>query len=135
MTGLEILVGVLLLGVALSIALYWASYFRGGGVRVVEADWYRRFQDAFVAADVWLAVAAIIAAVGLLTGLGFGHDFALVAASALIFLALLDVAFNARNGLYALVRSSGAMRVELFINVYALVLGAAILVLGLAQAL
>ncbi len=88
------LFAILLLGVVLSVTFHWVSYHRGGAIAGVGAERYRHFHDAFIAADAWLAVAAAIGAVGLIAGQRYGPVFALLAGSALIFLAPLDIVFE-----------------------------------------
>ena len=44
----------------------------------------------------------------------------LLAASAGIFLGLMDVTYNVQHGLYGLVRTSSAMRTEVLLNVISL---------------
>jgi hypothetical protein len=70
-----------------------------------------------------MSVCSVVAAVGLLTGAGYGPAFGLLAAGSLIFLGLLDVSFNLENGLYRRLPASGQMWAELVINVWSLGLG------------
>ena len=88
---------VLLIGTAVGLIYYWVDFYMKGRVQAVDEDWYIRFQKAFTVADLWTAVCAIIGAIGLLTGQAFGALFAVIAASSLIFLGLMDVTFNIQN--------------------------------------
>jgi hypothetical protein len=114
---MEVVLAVLLGAVPVGLAGYWITFYRGGEVHVVEDEGYLAFQRAFPVADGWLAVCAAIAAAGLLLDEPFGLVFMLLAASAGIFLGLMDVTYNTQHGLYRLARTSGAMRVEVLINV------------------
>jgi hypothetical protein len=114
---------VLLLGTAVVTVAYWVDFFRRGSVQAEQEEWYLRFERAFPAADAWMSACCVVAAVGLLTGSGYGVAFGLLAGSALIFLGLLDVSFNAENGLYRRLPASGPMWAELVINVWSLGLG------------
>jgi hypothetical protein len=119
---------VLLIGTAIGLIYYWIDFYIRGGVQVVNEEWYIRFEKAFPAADLWTAACALVGAIGLLTGQTYGLLFALLTASSLIFLGLVDVTFNIQNNLYRLVATSGQMKFELFINLWTLGLGIALIV-------
>ena len=119
---------VLLIGTAIVCIYYWVDFYITGGVHVIKDDWYMRFQNAFPAADLWMSVCAIVGAIGLLTGQTYGLLFTLLAASSLIFLGLMDVTFNIQNKLYRLVATSGQMKFEVFLNIYALGFGIALII-------
>ena len=123
-----ITLSVLLIGTAIGLIYYWIDFYVRGGVQVVNEDWYARFQKAFPAADLWTAACALVGAIGLLAGQTYGLLFALLTASSLIFLGLMDVTFSIQNNLYRLVCASGQMKFELFINLWTLGLGLALIV-------
>jgi hypothetical protein len=114
---------VLLLLIPVSMTYYWVEFYVKGEVQVVNDESYIKFQKAFVAADSWAAICAIVGAIGLLSGQTYGMIFALITGSSLIFLGLMDVAFNIQNNLYRLLRSSGEMKLELLLNLFSLGLG------------
>jgi hypothetical protein len=118
----RILSGLLLLGAAVTIA-YWVNYFVAGDVRVVPDLWYSAFEDAFPVADGWMCICMIAAGVGFLRGKRSAPLFGLMAASALLYLAAMDITFNVERGLYRLLPASGAMVTEAVINVASLALG------------
>ena len=120
---MDTLLGALFVVTAVVTVAYWVDFFVRGTVHVVEEDWYIRFQRAFPAADGWTAACSLVAGIGLLTGSDVGTAFGLVAGGALVFLGLMDVLFNLRNGLYRLLPGSGAMWAEVVINVWVLGLG------------
>lgn len=122
-----ITMSVLLIGTAAGVIYYWADFYIRGGVHVVEDDWYLKFERAFPPADLWMAACAIVSAIGLLTDHSYGLPFALLTASSLIFLALMDITFNIQNGLYRLVRTSSQMKFELLINIWTLGFGIALI--------
>ena len=124
-----ITLSVLLIGTAIGLTYYWVDFYIKRGVQVVNEDWYVRFQKAFTIADLWAAVSALVGAIGLLSGQAYGLLFALIAAASLIFLGLMDVAFNIQNNLYRLVGTSSQMKFEVFINLWTLGLGIATIVL------
>lgn len=123
-----ITLSVLLIGTAIGLIYYWIDFYVRGGVQVVNEDWYVRFQKAFPTADLWTAACALVGAIGLLAGQTYGLLFALLTASSLIFLGLMDVTFNIQNNLYRLVGTSSQMKFELFINLWTLGLGIALIV-------
>jgi hypothetical protein len=118
----RILGSLLLLGAAVTIA-YWANYFVAGDVRVVPDLWYSAFEDAFPVADAWMSVCLIGAGIGFWRGKRSAPFFGLMAGSALLYLAALDITFNVERGLYALLPASGAMVTEAVINMASLALG------------
>ena len=124
---MDTVLAVLLLLTAVVTVAYWVDFFWHGSVNVVEEEWYIRFEQAFPAADGFMSVCAVVAAIGLLTGHGYGVALALVTGGALLFLGLMDVTFNLVNGLYAYLRASWSMRAELVINLWCLGLGAVLL--------
>lgn len=117
----------LMIVTAIGVVLYWLDFFFHRGVQVLDEDWYVRFERAFPPADLWMSACLVAGAVGLLTEKPYGLVFALVAAGGLIFLALMDITFAVQNGLYRLSRTSGQMKFEVFINLWTLGLGVALI--------
>jgi len=113
---------LLLLGAVVTIA-YWVNYFIAGDVRVVPDLWYRAFEDAFPVADGWMSACMIAGGVGFWRGKPSAPLFGLMAGSALIYLAAMDITFNVERGLYRLLPASGPMVTEAIINAASLVLG------------
>ena len=125
---MDVVLAVLLAAVPVVMAGYWISFYRGGEVHTVEDECYLAFQRAFPVANGWLAVCAATSAAGLLLDELFGLVFMLPTASAGIFLGLMDVTWNVQHGLYRLAGTSGAMRVEVVLNVFALGFGAFLII-------
>lgn len=126
---MKILAALLILGAAVTLA-YWANYFIAGDVRVLPDYWYSAFEDSFPAADGWMALCMLLAGIGLWRGTASGARFGLMASSALIYLAAMDITFNIEHGLYALLPKSGPMLTETSINASSLGLGVATLVMS-----
>lgn len=118
----RILGSLLLLGAAVTIA-YWVNYFVAGDVRVVPDLWYSAFEEAFPVADAWMSLCLIGAGIGFWRGKRSAPLFGLMAGSALLYLAALDITFNIERGLYGLLPASRAMVTEAVINVASLALG------------
>jgi len=125
---MTVFIAVLLIGSAVFVIYYWADFYIRGAVHVVKKDWYIKFQRAFPPADLWMSACAIVGAIGLLTGQAYGLVFTLLAASSMIFLALMDITFNVQNNLYSLVSTSGQMKLELSINICTLALGIGLMI-------
>jgi hypothetical protein len=114
---------LLILGAAVT-AYYWYSYFTGGDVMVSHERWYTAFESSFPAADGWMALCMAVAGVGLWRGDAWSGRAGLLAGSALIYLAAMDVTFDVENNMYALAAANDAMKFEIFINLTTLALGA-----------
>jgi hypothetical protein len=119
---IRFLSALLVLG-ALVTAFYWWSYFTGGDVMVTHEGWYTSFESSFPVADGWMALCMFVAGIGLWSGKAWGARAGLLAGSALIYLAAMDITFNIENGLYTLAVHSDAMQFEVFINASTLILG------------
>ncbi len=126
---MRILASLLILGAVVT-AAYWLNYYIAGDVRVLPDVWYTYFEDAFVVADGWMALTMLLAGIGLWRGTRAGALFGLMAGSALLYLAGMDITFNVEHGLYALLPKSGAMLTEAWINASSLGLGIATLIMS-----
>jgi hypothetical protein len=115
--------GALLIAGAIVTALYWWSYFSGGDVMASHERWYTAFESSFPAADGWMALCMAAAGFGFLTNPDRAQPLGLMAGSALIYLAAMDITFNVENGMYALAASNSAMQFEVFINATSALLG------------
>ncbi len=120
-----ILAGFLLL-TALFTLYFWLDFFLLGGVRILDTEVYLAFENAFPAADAWMAASCLIAGVALLRKSPLALLFGLAAGSALIFLGLMDVLFNIQQGIYAL--GTPEVILEIVINVYGLAFGSFLLI-------
>lgn len=121
--GDRVLAALLVVGAAVT-AFYWWSYFTGGDVMVLQERWYTAFESSFPVADGWMALCMLAAGVGLWSGKPWGARAGLLAGSALIYLAAMDITFDVENAMYALAAINDAMKFEIFINATTLVLGA-----------
>jgi hypothetical protein len=119
-----LLAALLVLGAVVTLA-HWMNYFIAGDVRVLPECWYAAFEDSFPIADGWMALCMFVAGVGLWRGTLFGTLYGLMAGSALLYLAAMDITFNIEHGLYAMLPKSGPMLTEAWINASSLGLGVA----------
>lgn len=123
MRTVERIVGALLVIGAAVTVFYWWSYFTGGDVMTTHERWYTAFESSFPVADGWMALCMLVSGAGFLLQRRFAAPWGLMAGSALIYLAAMDIAFNVENGMYALARTNEAMKFEIFINVTTVALG------------
>jgi hypothetical protein len=122
---------VILWIVAIVTPLYWIVFFATGDLTPSPSDCGYRFELAFPAADLWMAAAAAIAAIGLARGRQWGRAMALVTAGAIIYLAGMDILFDLENRVYLLGRSQTV--VEATINLACVAFGAYLLAVMLPQ--
>lgn len=123
MKSAERTLAVLLVVTALVTLAYWVNYFTGGDVKVVNERWYTAYESSFPVADAWLAITSLVAGVGIWRHRPWGPRAGLLAGSALLYLAGMDITFDIENGLYALIPQSPPMQFELLINAWSLGLG------------
>jgi hypothetical protein len=117
----------LVLAAFVALVLYWFIWF------FVNRDWlasmdtpaYYVFENAFPAADGWLAVGCAGGAWALHKRKGSALFWLLAGGSASIYLGLMDVLFDLQNGVYLAPRGDwGSVVTEIAINVYSLGVGA-----------
>jgi hypothetical protein len=125
---------ILLICTAVVCIYYWIDFYVKGAVHVIKDDWYIKFQNSFPAADLWMSACAIVGAIGLLTEETYGILFSLIAGSSMIFLGLMDITFNVQNNLYRLASTNSQMKLEVFLNLWNLGFGIA-LIAGLSPRL
>jgi hypothetical protein len=115
---------------------YWIVWF------FVNRDWlanldtpaYCAFENAFPAADGWLAVACAMGGWALWRRRPTALFWLLAGGSAAVYLGLMDVLFDLENGVYLAPKGDwGAVCTEIAINVYALGVGAWALWFGWAH--
>jgi len=123
MSAASRVLGVCLILTAMVTVAYWADYFTSAEVAVVPARWYTAFESSFPVADAWMALTSLMAGIAFWRGSASAGRFGLLAGSALIYLAAMDITFNLENRIYPLARASNAMRFEMLINGWSLVFG------------
>src|ERR1043165_9110043 len=106
-TGTDRALAVALFIVAAITAAYWVIWYLVPGgeamLSVLPGDAaHKRFEDAFLVADAWMALAAVIAALRLLSGAPGASAWLYMAGSAAIYLAGMDILYDVQNGIYGL---------------------------------
>jgi hypothetical protein len=107
--------------VALGTIAYWVAYFAAGAVQTAGDAVYVGFENAFPAADGYMAACWLAAAALLWRGRATAIPVGIAAGSAMIFLGLMDTLFNLEHGKYA--SMTAEMAVETVINLVCLTFG------------
>jgi hypothetical protein len=116
-------IAVVMIAVAIVTSLYWIVWFLIPGGRDALAtlphnEAYISFENAFPAADGWMSLAALVAAIQILRGKSSAIMWMFVGGGAGIYLAGMDVLFDLENGVYRMVAANpGSVGTEIAINV------------------
>jgi len=103
--GVNFVIGLEIFTVV-GVVLYWVTWFLAPEIiqaRSPDAHDYQiyvTFEQAFLLADSWLAIAALIGLVGLWRMRDWGFLFSLLAGSAAIFLGLMDLLYDLEHGMF-----------------------------------
>jgi len=102
--------------------LFWLAWFLvPQAVRLSNEACYILFEETFPPADAWCAFASLLAALGLWHRRPWGLLFGLMAAGAAIFLGLMDLWWDVRQGVYLM--GTAEAYIELIIVLLLLGLG------------
>jgi uncharacterized membrane protein (DUF2068 family) len=122
---------------AVAVGLYWAAWFGSPDLvqsrTPADADYvaYVTFEEAFPLADAWLALCALIGAVGLHRMRPWGFLFMLLAGSAAMFLGFMDLLYDLEHGIFATLTPEST--IELIIVTITLALGPVVIYLTWKQ--
>jgi hypothetical protein len=124
--GRRAMIGLLWFGSIATVA-YWVVWFgiNRSWLATLDTPAYYTFENAFPASDAWMAATAALGAVALQRRQATALLWMLLAGSASVYLAGMDILFDLENGVYRL-GDPGGVAVEAFINVGCLVGGLAI---------
>ncbi|MHA1618843.1 MAG: hypothetical protein ACTSVZ_06135 [Promethearchaeota archaeon] len=124
-----ILIASIEIFIAVGIIGFWVYFFLVENHNPENTPIYLAFERSFPLPDLgFLTPALIIGAVGLLTEKPIGIVFTIAAGGALIFLILLDISFNAKNGGYTTKPMDTV--INLVINGVSLVMGSFLILFG-----
>ncbi len=127
-SGGRIAIIIVMVFAALLIAAYWAVWFGGGRDLLASshAASYYTFENAFPAADGWLALTLLLAALGLALNRPWALLWGLLAGGAGVYLGCMDVLFDLENGIYLVPKGGdpSAVIIEASINVLTFLLSA-----------
>jgi hypothetical protein len=130
--GLGLTLGLVLVAFVAMVA-YWMIWFFGPRAWLASdhTHAYYVFEDAFPAADGWLALACAASAWTLHRRRPSALFWLLAGGSAALYLGLMDVLFDLENGIYgAPTGDAGAVATEILVNAYSLAVGAWALAFG-----
>ncbi len=116
----RVIIGLLFFAFATTL-VYWIIFYTTGGTQVRQDAVYLAFEKSFPVADTWMALCALIGAIGLWNRKSWGFLFGLLAASSAIFLGLMDLTFNLNEGIYAI--PGLETTIEVLINLLTLGIG------------
>ncbi len=129
--GGRIAIIIVMIFAALLTIAYWVVWFDGGRDLLASshAASYYTFENAFPAADGWLALTLLLGALGLALRRPWGLLWGLLAGGAGIYLGCMDVLFDLENGIYRVPAGSdpSAVIIEASINVLTFLLGVVVL--------
>ena len=98
---IEIILAILQIILTVGLVGFWIFFFKVENKDPEKEEWYLKHERSFPLPDLGLiAVCLLLAATGLLIGERFGIFFTIVAGGGLMFLGLIDFAFNLQNGLF-----------------------------------
>jgi hypothetical protein len=126
---IQIILAVLQIILAVGISGFWIFFFMVENKNPEKEDWYLRHERSFPLPDLGLiTICLLVSATGLLTGERFGIFFTIVSGGGLMFLGLIDLAFNLQNGLFKTKNldaymSIGIVSIVLIMGVLCLVYG------------
>jgi len=111
------------------IILFWVAFFTVGMAPEKPPACYFAYEHSFPLPDTLLCVLLIVAGILLMKGRAVAVKLSLIAAGGLMFLGLVDFAFNIMNGIYA--ASTVDLVINAFINAWCVGFGlAAAIMLG-----
>jgi hypothetical protein len=117
----------LVAGAFLALIAYWVIWFFVNRAWIANLDTpeYFVFENAFPAADGWLALCCGIGGWALFKRRASALFWLIAGGSSSLYLGLMDVLFDLENGIYGAPKGDwGAVGTEIAINVYALGVGA-----------
>ena len=128
--GRVTIISVMVFAALLTIA-YWVVWFGGGRGLLASASTapYYAFENAFPAADGWLALTLLLGALGLALNRPWGLLAGLLAGGAGVYLGCMDVLFDLENGIYLVPRGGDptAVIIEASINILTFTLGVVVI--------
>lgn len=103
------------------IILFWIAFFTIGMAPEKPPPCYFAYEHSFPLPDTLLCILLIVAGILLMKGKGPGVKLSLIGAGGLMFLGLVDFAFNIQNGVYS--ASTLDLVINAFINAWCLGFG------------
>ena len=99
---MRVTVIVMLLGALVLDVVYWVLWFTDRGLIASEhSRAYYEFENAFPLADGWLAIACLLALVGLVKGWPSALFWLIAAGASGLYLGCMDLLYDLENGIFA----------------------------------
>lgn len=128
-TMLKIILAIFQILLGIGFIGFWGYFFAVENNNPERSEIYLAFERSFPIPDLlWITPNLFIAAVGLFMDQAFGDFFTAIVGSALLFLGLLDISFNARQGGYT--GDIGDTIMNLFINGVCVIFGPIFILYG-----
>ena len=103
--GVNLVIGVESL-IVVVVVLFWATWFlapesiQARSPDAPDYQIYVSFEQAFILADSWIAIAALVGVLGLWRMRDWGFLFSLLCGGGGIFLALMDLLYDLQHGMF-----------------------------------
>ena len=128
---LNIVFAIFQIVISVGLAGFWIMFYftEVKNRKMSEAEF--KHEISFPLPDLgWVLPNLIISAIGLLQGLVFGYFFTITAASSMMFLGLIDLAFNLQNGKFNTKKHGVDAYMSIFIVSVMLIMGPLFLIYG-----
>ncbi|RJP71126.1 MAG: hypothetical protein C4532_08250 [Candidatus Abyssobacteria bacterium SURF_17] len=116
-----IVLAIILIVFALGTVAFWVEVFTSGTLATSDNPCYMEHERSFPAADGYMVLCALTAAVGIFRRRSWALLFGLLTGSAIIFLGLMDTLYSLQQGIFATLSMAAAE--SLFICGVCLILG------------
>jgi len=127
---LNILFALFQVLIALGIIGFWISFYAGDSESKMSEVEYKH-EKSFPLPDLgWVTPTSLIAAIGLFLDQPFGYLFSIITGSGMIFLGLIDLAFNYQNDQFSREKRGFDAIMSLFIVSIMLIFGPIFIIYG-----
>lgn len=126
---IHIIIAILQILFSVGLIGFWIYFFKVENRNPERTEIFLGYERSFPVPDLfWITPSLIISAIGILMGERFGIFFSIISGSALVFLGLLDISFNAQQGGYTTNKSDTIM--NLTINLLCVIIGPIFIIYG-----
>lgn len=126
---INIIIAILQILFSVGLIGFWIYFFKVENRNPERTEIFLGYERSFPVPDLfWITPSLIISAIGNLMGERVGIFFSIISGSALVFLGLLDISFNAQHGGYTTNKSDTIM--NLTINLLCVIIGPIFIIYG-----
>ncbi|MEW6716093.1 MAG: hypothetical protein AB1345_01115 [Chloroflexota bacterium] len=125
-SGINFVIGLGIIFAVVAVTLCWTVWFaapeflQARGLDAPDYLIYVHFEQAFLLADDWLALAAFIGVIRLWKMRDWGYLFMLLAGNAAIFLGLMDLLYDLQHGMFVPLTPEAAIELAIVILLFSL---------------